>query len=269
VHGVVTGNGPDLVLIHGLNGNTRDFTFGLVDQLKTRYRVIVLDRPGLGWSDRLPVGSETIFDQARHLKDAAIALGADKPLVLGQSYGGAVALAWALDHPDHISGLITLAGPSHLWPTGPSAFYRITANPIGAITAVPLITALVSDSRVEDGIDGIFAPQATPDGYHDYVGAGLSLRRETLRANARHRVTLKDEIEAMLVRYEMLDLPYELVHGTADITVDIDLHARAMLRDVSSANLTALQGVGHMPQHVAQEPVISAIDRAAERAGLR
>ena len=40
------GAGPDLVLIHGSSGNTRDFTFGFVDTVKDRYRVIVFDRPG-------------------------------------------------------------------------------------------------------------------------------------------------------------------------------------------------------------------------------
>ena len=46
------------------------------------------------------------------LQAAAAQLGADKPLVMGQSFGGAVALAWALDHPDHISGLILVSAHS-------------------------------------------------------------------------------------------------------------------------------------------------------------
>ena len=93
IHAHVLGSGPDLVLIHGASGNTRDFSFGMMEQLSTRYRVIAFDRPGLGWSERLPKGQDGLLEQAEVLQQAALALGAEKPLVLGQSYGGAVALA--------------------------------------------------------------------------------------------------------------------------------------------------------------------------------
>lgn len=51
VHAHVEGHGPDLILIHGASGSTRDFTFSFVERMKGRYRVIAFDRPGLGWSD--------------------------------------------------------------------------------------------------------------------------------------------------------------------------------------------------------------------------
>ncbi|WP_419739722.1 hypothetical protein [Ruegeria sp.] len=47
VHAVVMGDGPDVVLIHGSSGNTRDMTFALAPILAKNYRVIVFDRPGL------------------------------------------------------------------------------------------------------------------------------------------------------------------------------------------------------------------------------
>ena len=48
VHATVMGDGPDLVLIHGASGNLRDMTFSLAPRLAEHYRVITLDRPGLG-----------------------------------------------------------------------------------------------------------------------------------------------------------------------------------------------------------------------------
>ena len=48
----MTGEGPDVVLIHGAFGSLRDFTFDLSDRLSERYRVIAFDRPGLGYTDR-------------------------------------------------------------------------------------------------------------------------------------------------------------------------------------------------------------------------
>ena len=54
VHYQIKGEGPDLVLLHGASGNLNDFTMGFTDRLTDRYRVILFDRPGLGWTGRLP-----------------------------------------------------------------------------------------------------------------------------------------------------------------------------------------------------------------------
>ena len=93
VHAYVEGEGPDLVLIHGASGNLRDFTFSMVDQLKDRYRVIALDRPGMGWSTQSDEftaiwsrAGESPRQQARILKQAVDQLGAKSPLVLGHSF---------------------------------------------------------------------------------------------------------------------------------------------------------------------------------------
>lgn len=267
VHVVVVGEGPDLVLIHGASGNERDFTFSFLDLVRDRYRVIVFDRPGLGYSDRLPVGSEDIFTQARHLSKAAAALGADRPIVLGQSLGGSVALAWALDRP--LAALITLAGPSHPWGGGLPILYRITSSRLGHAIAVPMITAWVPDGYVRGQIASVFAPQRMPDGYADYIAAGLTLRRESLRANALQRAGLKTDIRAMARRYGELRIPFELVHGDADDTVYYDVHVPPMQREAPTVHVTRLPGIGHMPHQVAAPEVAAAIDRAAARAGLR
>ncbi len=269
VHAHVEGQGPDLVLIHGSSGNTRDFTFSFVDALKSDYRVIVFDRPGLGWSDRLPGKSESIADQARHLQKAAAQLGADRPIVLGQSYGGAVALAWAVNLPDTLSALVLVAAGSQRWEGGLPLYYKLTSSPLGQALAVPFLTAFVGRRRIDAALDEIFAPQPTPPGYGDYIGVGLTLRRASIAANADQRASLKREIHAQQGRYAEITVPTEMVHGTADTTVPIEVHAQPLVRQIPGANLTALPGIGHMPHHVARDEVRAAIDRAATRAGLR
>jgi pimeloyl-ACP methyl ester carboxylesterase len=269
VHVVVMGSGPDLVLIHGASGNTRDMTFSLAPILAERYRVIVFDRPGLGYTDRLPEKPATIRDQARLLVQAAAQLEATKPIVLGHSYGGAVALAWAVDHPQALSALVPLSSPSHPWDTPLDTFYRVTSSGLGSLVVVPLLTAFVPDGRIESALAGIFAPQSAPDGYGQFVGAGLTLRRKSLRANAAQRASLLQEITALQPRYGQITVPTEIVHGEADTTVGLSIHAEKLVREIDGAVLTRLPGIGHMPQHVAQSDVIAAIDRAAVRAGLR
>lgn len=277
IHAVVTGSGPDLVLIHGASGSTRDFTFAFVDRIKDRFRVIALDRPGLGYSDRAADGLDAAFaseaespaQQAVLLQDAAAKLGADKPLVLGHSYGGAVALAWALERPDNISGLAVVSGVSNPWPGGLGPYYTLNGSSLGDGLVVPLITAFAPKARVADAVAGVFAPQDAPEGYAEYIGTGLTLRRDTLRANTRQVNTLRPHIVDMAPRYGTIDVPVEIVHGDADDTVPFDIHAVPLSRQIPDARLTRLPGIGHMPHHVAPDAVTAALDRLAARAGLR
>lgn len=275
VHYVQEGRGPDLVLIHGASGNTRDFTFQFVDRVTDRYRVTVFDRPGLGYTDRVSqdfagaanTTAESPAQQAAFLHAAAGQLGVSNPVVLGHSYGGAVALAWALDHDP--AALVVVSATSNPWPGGLGPLYTVTASSLGGAGLVPLITAFAAPDRVATTIDSIFAPQRAPAGYAAYVGPGLTLRRSSFRANARQVNSLRPHIVDMSARYGGLRLPVEIVHGTADEIVPIEIHSDPLSDQIPGANIVRLDGIGHMPHHVAPDAVVAAIDRAARRAGLR
>jgi len=268
VHAVISGKGPDLVLVHGASGNARDMTFSLAPRLARHFRVIAIDRPGLGYTDRINRSGATIVDQAGLLAATARELGADRPVVLGHSYGGAVALAWAVHHPGTLSALVTLAAPSNPWESDLSTYYKILSHPILGPLAIPLITAFIPDARVKTEIAAIFTPDPVPDGYTDHVGAGLTLRRHSLRANALQRARLLPQIKALHTRYDRIGVPTEIVHGTADTTVGLTIHSEPLSKQINGARLTRLEGVGHMPHHAAEDAIVEAVRRAARRAGL-
>jgi len=267
VHAVVTGEGPDLVLLLGASGSTREFTFALVDRLKDRYRVIALDRPGHGWSDDAGPNGISPLVQADILQAAAAVVGVRRPIVLGQSYGGAVAMAWAL-RDSETAALVIVSGATMPWPGGIEAIYRINSSMLGGAVVVPLITALAPLSKAETVIAGIFAPEPVPPGYAAHIGPEMSLRRDTLRANARQVAALKPYLLEMALDYGKLALPVEIVHGTADTIVPAATHAEPLSRVLPDARLTLIDGAGHMPHHTHPEAVIAAIDRARLRAGL-
>ncbi|MFD0857994.1 alpha/beta fold hydrolase [Roseovarius aquimarinus] len=268
VHAVVMGDGPDLVLIHGASGNTRDMTFSLAPRLAERYRVIVFDRPGLGYTQRLNRSGASITQQAELLRAAAAQLGAERPIVMGQSYGGAVALAWAATYPEDVAALIPVAAASNPWDTGLGMFYEITSSRWGQALVVPLITAFVPQSVVQSSIAGVFEPQEPPEGYAEAIAAPLTLRRVSLSANADQRANLLDEIEALVPKYGRITAPTEIIHGTADTTVGLEIHSEKLVDQIPGATLERLPGMGHMLQHVAEDEVVAAIDRAAGRAGI-
>lgn len=268
----VSGTGPDLVLIHGAGGSLRDFTFDLVGRLEDRYRVIAFDRPGHGYTESTDAQGQPIDSpqsQAALLQAAARQLGADRPIVLGHSFGGAVAMAWAVTQPDTLAGVVLLAGATMPWPGTLNASYRVNANPMGAALVVPLIAAWAPLPYAERVLANVFAPQPVAEGYAAHFGLPMAMRRTSLRANASQVFGLRPYIVELSERYPLLSLPVELLHGTADTIVPLAIHSGPLAALVPGANLTALDGVGHMPHHADPAAVIAAIDRAAERAGLR
>jgi pimeloyl-ACP methyl ester carboxylesterase len=267
VHVLVEGSGPDLVLIHGASGNLRDFTFGLVGDLAHRFRVIAVDRPGLGHSDPLPGQDHSVAGQAARLRAAMAGLGVVRPIVLGQSYGAAVALAWALQ--ERPAALVLLAGASMPWPGSLDPWYRLTASPLGRATLVPLASAFVPETYVRRMVEAVFAPQPAPPGYADHLGIDLTLRQRALAINVAQINSLRPEVVQMAPAYPTLDMPVELVHGDADTIVPLAIHSRPLAGLLPDALLTVLPGAGHMPHHSHRAEVIAAIDRAATRAGLR
>jgi pimeloyl-ACP methyl ester carboxylesterase len=266
VHYVMAGSGPDLVLIHGASGSLRDFTFSLMPRLVDHYRVIAFDRPGLGLSDPLPNGDISLAGQARHLRLAAAALGVTRPLLLGQSYGGSVALAWALDDPP--AALILVSSPSLPWPGELDPWYRANNSRLGRAVLVPLAAAWVPLSYVRRAIDGVFAPDPVPPGYADHLGVAFSARASVLAINVAQVNALRAQLVAMEPRYPVLTLPIEIVHGDADTIVPLDIHSRPFSARLPSVHLTVVPGAGHMPHQAHADVVLAAIAAAATRAGL-
>ncbi|SFN53690.1 Pimeloyl-ACP methyl ester carboxylesterase [Thioclava dalianensis] len=269
VHVVTMGDhGPAVVLIHGASGSARDLTFDLAPELAKRYRVFVPDRPGFGYSDPLPAGQDTIFNQAKLLQKATLEVGARNPIVLGHSYGGAVAIAWAVTLPDTLKGLVPVSAPSEMWDSGLPLLYKLTAPPLGQALLVPLISAWTPPAVIAAEVRDVFKPQQMPKGYIRWFGPGMTLRVTTMRVNARERASLKSQIAQMIPKYPQLDLPVVSVHGTADTIVSEKIHAIPFTKTVPGATLISLKGIGHMTPHVATKQVVEAVNEVAKRAGL-
>jgi pimeloyl-ACP methyl ester carboxylesterase len=269
VHVHVAGRGPDIILLHGASANLRDFTFDLAPRLAREFRVIAFDRPGLGYSQSIDPRGESPEEQAALLDAAAAQLGVRRAIVLGHSYAGSVALAWAIHRPRRVAGIVTLSGVTMPWPGNLGPWYPIAASEIGGATLVPLVSTLAPQAAVDRALDFFFAPQQVPPGYGDYVGIDLALRPSAIRANARQIDILKPHVTAMAAYYPRLTIPAEIVHGTADRIVPPRIHAIPLAGTLPNARLSLMPDVGHMPHHVRTDEVIAIIRRAAQRAGLK
>ncbi len=272
VHYQIVGSGPDLIMIHGAGGSLRDFTFSIVDKLKSDFRIILFDRPGHGYTERIAARAqlgESPAEQSNLIFSAAKRIGVKDPIVLGHSFGGAVAMSYVLNNPEDAKALVMVAGVSNEWEGDLDSWYQITNSWAGRNILIPTLSAIAPRSRLEETTAGIFAPNAVPDGYLDHMGIALSKSKTTLQATTQQVNDVKPHIIEMEKRYPSLTLPIEIVHGDLDETVPLKVHGEVLASQVRSANLTVLKNVGHMPQHVSEPQVIAAIKRAANRAGLR
>ena len=271
IHYIEAGDGPPVVLLHGAFGSLRDYTYSLMPKLAERYRVIAFDRPGLGYSDPLYPGvlsgqAESPAAQARILAAAARQLGAEKPIVVGHSFGGIVAYAWALDHDP--AAIVSLAGVALPWPGDLGWIYTVNGTVLGGALAAPLISALTPRSRIDSGLVYTFAPHPMPTGYDSHIGAYMPLRLGAFRSNAKQVNWLRPHVVEMEARYPGLTLPIEIVHGGQDVTVPIAIHSGPLSERLNNVTLTVIDDAGHMPQHSHEDATLAAIDRAADRAGL-
>lgn len=261
IHYWQRGTGRPVVLIHGASGNLRDWTFNIAPRLAETHRVIAFDRPGFGHSGRIAERGWNPGVQAALLAKATAALGAERPIVAGHSWGGALAMAWAVDRPDDVAGIVSVAGATMPWGGDLSFLYSLAASDVTGSLVGRIVTTFATEGTIESFMAGTFAPQKIPAGYADYFGAPLATRPRVVRYNARDIANLNAALTAQSVRYKDLNVPVEIIHGQADNAVFPDIHAVAMHFRLPNSRLTLLPGVGHMPHHAAPEEVLAAVSR--------
>lgn len=255
---------PAVVIVHGASGNLLEPKLILGDRLSARYHVILVDRPGHGWSAR-PDGAAdaTPMRQAELIHQAVARLGVSRPLLVGHSWGGALAVAYALKFSDDLSGLMLLAPVTHPWPGGVPGIYHVAAAPVIGPLLRYLLVAPAGQFLIAPGVAEVFAPQKPPPDFARNIHAELLLRPAEYLANAQDLVALHAAVTEMAPRYGAIKMPVTVIAGTADRTVYTDIHARAFAREVPQTRLIVLPGVGHMVAYAATDLVIAEIDRLA------
>jgi pimeloyl-ACP methyl ester carboxylesterase len=265
VHELGPKDGVPVVLLHGASGNLEDMRLALGDKLAAHYRVILIDRPGHGWSDR-PDGDADASPsrQAALIAQAMEKLGVQRAIIVAHSFAGAVALGLALDFPERVASLVLLAPVSHPWSTGISSIYTLTAAPvIGELFARTLVLP-VAFPFLDTFAGAVFAPQPLPPDYVKKSAAALVLRPSEFIANAKDVAALLDGVTAQYRRYGEIEAPAVIIAGDRDTIVSPQIHSQALAKELPHAKLIMLPGVGHAVQHVAADLVISEIDRLAQ-----
>ncbi len=255
------------VVLHGASANLESMRQPLGDLLALRHRVILIDRPGHGWSSRERLADSTPQVQARMIDDALGKMGVERAIVVGHSWAGALAPAMALHNPQRVAAMALLAPVTHRWPGGIAWYHYIATTPvIGPAFAwtlqMPLALLLMKPAA-----RGAFEPQAMPENYIRDTAVPLLLRPREFLCNSWDMVTLKEAVTTQMARYREIGVPTVVVTGDADTAVSTELHARRFVREAKNARLIELPGAGHLVQNAAPQQIADAIEGLIAQTG--
>lgn len=252
--------GPPVVMIHGASSNLDAMRQPVGDMLAAGHRVILIDRPGHGWSSRVSEEASTPVMQGRMIEEALEKLGVGPVVLVVHSWAGALGARMAIDYPARLAGLVMLAPVAYPWRGGVGWFNELVSKPLIGPLLAHTITLPLGCFLMKPGARGVFLPQLMPDDFIATSATPLLLRPREFLANARDLVRLKDAVAEQAPRYAEISVPTVVISGDADKTVSTNIHSRPFAAVVPNARLIVLPGVGHMVQNAASELVVREIE---------
>ena len=252
--------GPPIVLIHGASSNLETMRRPLGERLAADHRVILIDRPGHGWSSAAGEDASTPAAQARMIEEALKKLDVGPVIMVVHSWAGALGARMALDYPARIAGLVMLAPVAYPWPGGVGWYNALVTKPVIGPLLAYTVTLPLGYFLMDRGARGVFLPQVIPDNFTTDTATPLLLRPREFLANARDLVNLKPAVAEQAPRYAEILAPTVVISGDVDKTVSTNIHSRPFAAAVPNAKLIVLPGVGHMVHNAAPDLVISEIE---------
>src|SRR3981189_243123 len=229
--------GPPIVMVHGASSNLEVMRRPLGDMLAKNHRVILIDRPGHGWSTRARAEDSTPAIQGRMIDEALEKLGVGQSIFVVHSWSGALGALMALDFPQRVAGLVMLAPVAYPWPGGVGWYNRLVTIPMFGSLLAYTVTLPLGFFLAEPGARGVFLPQIMPDDFVGNTATPLLLRPREFLANARDLVTLKAAVAEQAPRYANIGAPMVVITGNVDKTVSTNIHSRPLTAAVPEATM--------------------------------
>jgi pimeloyl-ACP methyl ester carboxylesterase len=266
LHYIERGTGSPIVLIHGNGTMIQDFTLsGIVDRLAVHHRVIVIDRPGCGYSER-PRGLWTPRAHAKLFQKALEQLGVREATIMGHSWGTLVAVALALECPSLVKSLVLASG--YYYPTlrADTFLFSPPAIPLIGDAMRHTISPLLGRAALPVLIKQMFAPAEVTSRFDQLFPKEMMLRPSQLRAAAEDAALMTPSVAELRHHYRELRMPVTIITGADDQIVDVARQSERLHRELSHSDILVLPGLGHMVHHLAPDIVATTIKQAAETA---
>ncbi|MFN7102012.1 MAG: alpha/beta fold hydrolase [Pseudorhizobium sp.] len=254
---------PPIVFIHGASGNLRDQETAFRPALEGRGELLFVDRPGHGYSERGGAQNDFPDGQADALALLMEKRGIERAIIVGHSFGGAIAASFALRHPQKTLGLLFLASATHPWPGGVDWYYDLARAPYVGWLFSRVIAVPAGLTRLEGATRGVFSPNPRPERYVTQGAPALVLRPANFRYNAIDVANLNDYARRIAPLYRSIKTPTVIISGNRDPVVAEEIHSVGLRQDIEGSELVWLDNVGHKPDYVATAIAVAAIEKLA------
>jgi pimeloyl-ACP methyl ester carboxylesterase len=258
LHYAERGKGAPVVLIHGAMLDSDDWMMA-ADAAGLPGRLIAVDRPGHGLSRR-PRFEASVQAQARQLRDGLQSLGLRQPVLVGHSMGGAVALAYAVEFPEEVGGLVLVA---------PLAFPEVRPMehayfaPRALALAGPAFAAnasLTTDRAVWPVVrELMFSPQSPSDEWKASYPTDRVMQPERTVNEGEDAAAIIPGAAVAAAGYARIKVPAAVVYGSVDKVADPAKHAERLPLVIPHATLRKVDGAGHMVHHAAPDALREAV----------
>lgn len=248
IHWIAAGSGRPILFIHGFGGQMQHFTYGLAQQLVDDFKIVAIDRPGCGWSERDGQAQASIRVQANMIAEFLRAEGIERPVVVGHSLGGAIALSLALDHPEQVGALALLCPLTHPMAHEVGAFKGMEIGSPGLRRFLSnTVTTLIGVRTGEAVLRAVFEPEAPVPDFPIRAGGLLGLRPKSFRAASEEYMAVPRAIETQAKRYDdELKTPGGVLFGAEDKILPPAEQGEVLARKVQGFAFETLDGCGHM-----------------------
>lgn len=242
-------NAPLLVFIHGFADSKNSF-FPCALHLVRHYRLLVLDLPGFGESDR-PQTTYTLSQYSQWLKNFFDQEGHHSFYLMGNSLGGAICMRLALDHPQLIKKLVLIGSAGVIAPQGHSFYDDILAgNNIFKVNTLEEFDAFLN--RI------FFKRPYMPRNYLKYLFLYFQAQGQwhekllyDLLSNGtyqgRETPLVKDQSFALNAQLQNITHPTLIIWGEHDALFSVEI-AQVLAQEIPDSKLVVMKDTGHCPQ---------------------
>ena len=242
-------NAPPMILIHGYTASVYVWKNAAPLLAEAGFRVIAVDLLGFGYSEKPSWFDYTIQSQARMVSRFMNLLGIGRAIVVGSSYGGAVAATMTLDEPERVEKLVLVDAVINDDLKSHPILRLVSFRGIGEV-----LTPFLSDSRAllryrmhgtlakanhhlitEERIESAIRPLNAADGHHSLLASSRNWSANHVQREA-----------------NLINQPTLIIWGDQDTVIPVE-NGFTLHREMLNSRFVILKNCGHVPQEEKSE----------------
>jgi len=246
-------------------GSVEDWE-ALYPLLKDRYRITAFDRPGMGFSD-IKENDYTIDGNAIIAREIINRLELKKVIIVGHSYGGAIALRMAIEHDANIKGYLLLAPIGYLIDDPNAGFFttKMISIPIYGKGLLVFLGPIIGDGKVEENLLRYMKGDET-----HFPESFIPFRKElwnkaiSMATRANQSDSYNEEIVKYSGKYARIKHNVSIIAGEND-RAQIVMQNDRLAKEIPDSKYIKLKSANHYIQYARPNEVVKAIDELSEK----